>query len=42
MSLLNVNQVSVSIDHELPILHDINLEIREGETHVLMGPNGAG
>ena len=30
MSLLNVNQVSVSIDHELPILHDTNLAIREG------------
>ena len=24
------------------ILHDIDLEIPEGETHVLMGPNGAG
>lgn len=24
------------------ILHEINLEIKQGETHVLMGPNGAG
>lgn len=24
------------------VLHDINLTIKEGETHVLMGPNGSG
>ena len=24
------------------VLHDINLDIGEGETHVLMGPNGSG
>ena len=40
-SLLQVKNVSVSID-ELPILHGINLNIKAGETHVLMGPNGAG
>ncbi len=39
--LLQVKNVSVSID-ELPILHGINLNIKAGETHVLMGPNGAG
>ena len=27
---------------EKEILHDINFEMRKGETHVLMGPNGAG
>ena len=41
-SLLQVKNLSVSIDNELPILHDINLDIKPGETHVLMGPNGAG
>ena len=40
-SLLQVKNISVSID-ELPILHGINLDIKVGETHVLMGPNGAG
>ena len=40
-SLLQVKNISVSID-ELPILHGINLDIKAGETHVLMGPNGAG
>ncbi|WP_022766873.1 Fe-S cluster assembly ATPase SufC [Butyrivibrio sp. XPD2006] len=41
-ALLQVKDLSVSIDNELPILHNINLEIKPGETHVLMGPNGAG
>ncbi|MBE5841522.1 MAG: Fe-S cluster assembly ATPase SufC [Butyrivibrio sp.] len=41
-SLLQVKDLSVSIDNELPILHKINLDIKPGETHVLMGPNGAG
>ena len=41
-ALLQVKDLSVSIDNELPILHNINLEIGPGETHVLMGPNGAG
>ena len=40
-SLLQVKNLSASVE-ELPILHDINLEIKAGETHVLMGPNGAG
>ncbi len=40
--LLQVKDLSVSIDNELPILHNINLDIKPGETHVLMGPNGAG
>lgn len=40
-SLLQVKNISVSID-ELPILHGINLNVKAGETHVLMGPNGAG
>ncbi|MCR4762429.1 MAG: Fe-S cluster assembly ATPase SufC [Lachnospiraceae bacterium] len=41
MSLLEVKNLSVSVDGK-PILHDIDLNIGEGETHVLMGPNGAG
>ena len=41
-SLLQVKDLSVAIDNELPILHKINLDIKPGETHVLMGPNGAG
>ncbi|MBE5823225.1 MAG: Fe-S cluster assembly ATPase SufC [Butyrivibrio sp.] len=41
-SLLQVKDLSVSIDNELPILNNINLDIKQGETHVLMGPNGAG
>ncbi len=40
--LLQVKNLSVSIDNELEILHGINLNIGAGETHVLMGPNGAG
>ena len=33
-ALLQVKDLSVSIDNELPILHNINLEIKPGETHV--------
>ena len=39
--LLSIKNLSASVDGEL-ILKDINLDIRRGETHVLMGPNGAG
>ena len=39
--LLNIENLSVSVaDKE--ILHGINLQMNQGETHVLMGPNGAG
>ncbi|MBR5969745.1 MAG: Fe-S cluster assembly ATPase SufC [Lachnospiraceae bacterium] len=41
-TILQVQHLSVAIDGELPILSDINLEMKRGETHVLMGPNGAG
>lgn len=39
--LLQVKDLCVSIEKG-EILHDIDLDIRSGETHVLMGPNGAG
>lgn len=39
--VLQVNGLTVNIE-EKEILHGVDLEIREGETHVLMGPNGAG
>lgn len=39
--ILQVKDLSAAIE-EGEILHNINLEIRPGETHVLMGPNGAG
>ena len=45
MSLLNVNNLTVSIEDDenlKEILHGVNIEIKKGETHVLMGPNGAG
>lgn len=40
-SLLITKNLSVNVE-EKEILHKINLEIGNGETHVLMGPNGAG
>ena len=40
-SLLSCRGLSASVD-EKPILHDVNLEIAQGQVHVLMGPNGAG
>ena len=40
-SLIQINQLTVCVE-EKKILHGVDLEIKKGETHVLMGPNGAG
>lgn len=39
--LLEIKNLDVNVE-EKKILHGINLNIKKGETHVLMGPNGAG
>jgi Fe-S cluster assembly ATP-binding protein len=39
--MLKVENLHVNVGGK-EVLHDINLHIREGETHVLMGPNGSG
>lgn len=39
--LVSIKDLSASVDGET-ILKNVNLDIRRGETHVLMGPNGAG
>lgn len=39
--LLTISDLSAAAD-EKNILHDVNLSIEPGTTHVLMGPNGAG
>ncbi len=39
--MLKIEDLHVKIG-EREVLHDINLHIKEGETHVLMGPNGSG
>lgn len=39
--LLEVKGLTVKVEDK-EILHGIDLEIKKGETHVLMGPNGAG
>lgn len=39
--LLKIENLTVQVE-EKEILHNIHLDIRKGETHVLMGPNGAG
>jgi Fe-S cluster assembly ATP-binding protein len=39
--MLEIEDLNVSVENK-EILHDINLQIKDGETHVLFGPNGAG
>ena len=39
--MLELRDLQVKIG-ERKVLRDINLHIKEGETHVLMGPNGSG
>ena len=40
-ALLSCRGLSASVD-EKPILHTVDLDVPQGEVHVLMGPNGAG
>ncbi len=39
--MLKIKDLSVSIEGK-EIIHDVNMTIKNGETHVLFGPNGAG
>ncbi len=39
--MLKIKQLSVAVGDK-EIIHDVNLTIQNGETHVLFGPNGAG
>jgi Fe-S cluster assembly ATP-binding protein len=39
--MLKIKDLSVAVEGK-EIIHDINLTIKTGETHVLFGPNGAG
>ena len=39
--MLKIKDLSVAVEDK-EIIHDVNLNINNGETHVLFGPNGAG
>ena len=40
-NILEIKNLNVSVEGK-EILHNINFNIKEGETHVLFGPNGGG
>ena len=40
-SVLKISDLYVSVG-ETPILNGVDMEIRQGEIHALMGPNGSG
>lgn len=40
-TLLDIQNIFVNVDSK-QVLNGLNLQIKKGETHVLMGPNGAG
>jgi Fe-S cluster assembly ATP-binding protein len=40
-NILEIKNLGVAVDSKR-ILHDVNLEVEMGETHVLFGPNGGG
>ena len=42
IEVINVKKSYILADMEVPILHDINLEVREGEFLAIMGPSGSG
>ncbi len=39
--MLEINQLTIAVEGR-EILHEVNLKIGAGETHVLFGPNGSG
>ncbi len=39
--MLEIDQLTVKVDDK-EILHDVSLNIKTGETHILFGPNGSG
>jgi len=39
--MLKIKNLSVAVEDK-EIIHNVNLTIKNGETHVLFGPNGAG
>jgi putative ABC transport system ATP-binding protein len=42
IEVINVKKSYILGDMEVPILHEINLEVREGEFIAIMGPSGSG
>ena len=41
--MLEIKNLSCSVvDNDISILNDFSLTIKEGEVHVIMGPNGTG
>ena len=41
MSILNIKKLHVNVDGK-PILNGVDIEVKSGEVHAIMGPNGTG
>ena len=40
--LEHIEKTYGTADHPVPVLHDVNFQMQEGEYYAIMGPSGSG